>query len=210
MLAVLVGIILFSSLVLGLIANKCPSNPSEPSEDCPLVLYDFADFDKDGAFIGFTSGEVQRLAIYSDEKLEGNENWNDKTSSYKVYSGYKVNFYENDLLGRSTTFNIPTKDNYEMFNLLYETFSGGTLNNQISSLRIINVGGATGENCVDKVDNDGDGKADCQDSSCHQKIGALFETQNCLLTGGCNCNYQAELVCNDGFDNDGITNRKKF
>ena len=48
-LVLLVEIILFSSLVFGLIADKCPNNPSEPSEDCPLVLYDFADFDKDGA-----------------------------------------------------------------------------------------------------------------------------------------------------------------
>ena len=57
--------------------------------------------------------------------------------------------------------------------------------------------------CDDNKDNDGDNLIDCKDSSCHQKIGALFETQNCLLTGGCNCNFENELVCNDGFDNDG-------
>jgi hypothetical protein len=50
------------------------------------------------------------------------------------------------------------------------------------------------EICTDGIDNDGDGKIDCKDPDCINKLGNIISNSICELT---------EKTCNDGFDNDG-------
>ena len=60
------------------------------------------------------------------------------------------------------------------------------------------LGGVRSENsCADGLDNDGDGKIDCQEPSCN--------AQNCAGTGGgCTCTglLAVETICLDDLDND--------
>ena len=58
-------------------------------------------------------------------------------------------------------------------------------------------------NCSDGEDDGGyPDSTDCADPTCDERVGAVYGQDGCLKPEGCLCQYNEELTCDDGFNND--------
>jgi len=119
---------------------------------------------------------------------------NDEASSLKIRGGQTVVLYE--YINQGGDSRIFYSDVINLANLEID------FNDKASSLTLSATVTSEALFCNNKNDDDLDGLIDCRDSDCAGKLGVL-SASDCALTDGCTCEYQKELTCNDGFDNDG-------
>jgi len=183
-------------------------NPNKPGEKCyPSEFNLFAwDVCKDGV-----DNDYDDLPNNDGSKTDGRDNINEGVEGAGVDC-----YHRTDYCGVPGYPGLSVHENINVFACADKSASGNDIDNDLidgancadhgdcdnmlgsySGARCVADGDETGGYCGDGLDNDADGKTDCEDADCHNDADDKGSRgQTCVL------NEASDTYCSDGYDND--------